>query len=166
MSIKYLYFLYLIIKDIPKRSKHPHGTPCRKIAKKYPAHIILLNCDPVFLSNEPPCAAEMEALMERNTREPSRERINDSYLRQMLREEARYSQRERETGGCGRDGCQKRTSCPYTPTFNGSIGEGCSKGRPLAMVYAEKQDFRELYEAKEALKRGTLFKELDFPLGV
>lgn len=95
--------------------------------------------------------------MERNTREQSRERINDGYLRQMLREEARYGQRR---SSCGSGGCA------YTPTFSGNGDRPAEKERPLAMVYAEKQSFKELYGAKEALRRGTLFKQLDFPLGI
>ncbi len=34
---------------------------------------------------------------------------------------------------------------------------------PLAMAYVPMQKFRDLYDAAEALKRGTLFKELDLP---
>ncbi|MBE6639681.1 MAG: spore coat associated protein CotJA [Ruminococcaceae bacterium] len=35
--------------------------------------------------------------------------------------------------------------------------------RPLAMVYPEWQEFRELHALDAALCRGTLFKELDKP---
>jgi hypothetical protein len=34
---------------------------------------------------------------------------------------------------------------------------------PLAMVYAPIQDFCELYDLDDALKSGTLFKQLDLP---
>lgn len=37
------------------------------------------------------------------------------------------------------------------------------KNAPLAMVYAPRQRFRELYAPEEALMAGTLFKELDYP---
>lgn len=49
--------------------------------------------------------------------------------------------------------------------------EGCGDGSlglsdyPLAMVYAPCQTFRALYDADTALNRGTLFMELDLPLG-
>ena len=36
---------------------------------------------------------------------------------------------------------------------------------PLAMVYAPCQSFRALYDTDTALSRGTLFTELDLPLG-
>ena len=35
--------------------------------------------------------------------------------------------------------------------------------KPIAMAYVPWQKWRMLYEPKEALKRGTLFKELDLP---
>lgn len=34
---------------------------------------------------------------------------------------------------------------------------------PIAMAYVPWQQWRQLYEPKEALRRGTLFKELDLP---
>ena len=49
--------------------------------------------------------------------------------------------------------------------------EGCGDGSwglseyPLAMVYAPCQSFRALYDTATALDRGTLFTELDLPLG-
>ena len=48
---------------------------------------------------------------------------------------------------------------------------GCGAGRwglteyPLAMVYAPCQSIRALYDPDTALDRGTLFTELDLPLG-
>ncbi len=35
--------------------------------------------------------------------------------------------------------------------------------RPLAMVYAPVQEWRELYDNEAGLARGTVFKELEFP---
>ena len=35
--------------------------------------------------------------------------------------------------------------------------------RPLAMVYAPVQEWRELYDNETGHARGTIFKELDFP---
>ena len=34
---------------------------------------------------------------------------------------------------------------------------------PLASVYSPLQDWREIYDIENALKRGTIFKELDLP---
>ena len=42
-------------------------------------------------------------------------------------------------------------------------GGGALAGAPLAMAYTPDQAWRELYEDDEALSRGTLFRELDFP---
>lgn len=54
----------------------------------------------------------------------------------------------------------------------GCVGyEGCGTDSwglseyPLAMVYAPCQTFRALYDPATALQRGTLFTELDLPLG-
>ncbi len=66
-------------------------------------------------------------------------------------------------GGCG-CGCGETE-----PVCCGQ--EGCPAdswglpGYPLAMVYAPCQDFRALYDPATALDRGTLFTELDLPLG-
>jgi len=46
----------------------------------------------------------------------------------------------------------------YTPGMMHTAGD-----RPLAMVYPEWQEFRELHALDAALCRGTLFKELDKP---
>lgn len=37
------------------------------------------------------------------------------------------------------------------------------KDMPIAMAYVPWQQWRMIYEPKEALKRGTIFKELDLP---
>ncbi len=68
----------------------------------------------------------------------------------------------RPEGGCG---------CTDTPVEDGQCREGCGEnsfglpGYPLAMVYAPCQSFRALYDPATALSRGTLFCELDLPLG-
>ena len=100
--------------------------------------------------------------MERNNRNLSRERIDEGYLRQLLREGARYSQRDRASDrrACELQGGEPDCRGGYAPTLGGA---DAVKGRPLAMVYAEKQGFSELYDVKEALKRGTMFKQLDLP---
>ncbi len=62
------------------------------------------------------------------------------------------------------------STCPPTPPCQGH--EGCPEGSwglsgyPLAMVYAPCQYFRGVYDPATALKRGTLFEELDLPLEV
>lgn len=65
--------------------------------------------------------------------------------------------------GCGR---------PYPVPADRCMGyEGCGPDSwglceyPLAMVYAPCQVFRGLYDPQNALSRGTLFSELDLPLG-
>ena len=57
-------------------------------------------------------------------------------------------------------------------TACGCVGyEGCGPdslgvtGRPVAMVYAPCQAYHALYNPAAALHRGTLFTELDLPLG-
>lgn len=50
-------------------------------------------------------------------------------------------------------------SCFPSDTDNGIAGD-----TPLAMVYAPKQYWRALYDPNEALRRGTMFRELCFPL--
>ncbi len=51
----------------------------------------------------------------------------------------------------------------------GHEGCGCNSwglvDYPLAMVYAPCQTFRSLYDPATALSRGTMFTELDLPLG-
>ncbi len=64
--------------------------------------------------------------------------------------------------------------CQENPDHNGGVCqgyEGCGYNSfgivdyPLAMVYAPCQLFRSLYDPATALSRGTLFSELDLPLG-
>lgn len=40
---------------------------------------------------------------------------------------------------------------------------GCLDSYPLAMVYAPKQAFENLYDREMWLSKGTIFKALDFP---
>ena len=67
-------------------------------------------------------------------------------------------------GGCGYES--------QGPACGGCVGhEGCGDGswglcaHPVAMVYAPCQLFRALYDPATALAHGTLFSELDLPLG-
>ena len=41
--------------------------------------------------------------------------------------------------------------------------DNCLNNRSLASVYAPAQQWRELYDDETALKKGTLFKDLEFP---
>ena len=70
-------------------------------------------------------------------------------------------------GGCGCGG-----SHTHENGGGGCVGyEGCGHDSwglceyPLAMVYAPCQMFRGLHDPATALSRGTLFTELDLPLG-
>lgn len=49
------------------------------------------------------------------------------------------------------NGCQNGSDCQ------------CLNGKSLAMVYSPCQEFERLYESDEALKRGTLYIDLDKP---
>ena len=53
-----------------------------------------------------------------------------------------------------------KTPCDENITYN----MNCNiEDMPLAMAYVPWQQWRMIYEPKEALKRGTIFKELDLP---
>ena len=78
----------------------------------------------------------------------------------------------------GHSGCHHAPSgscgclTPTEPPCGGCVGhEGCGADSwglfeyPLAMVYAPCQVYRGLYDPDTALHRGTLFTELDLPLG-
>ena len=65
--------------------------------------------------------------------------------------------------GCGHpDGNQGGGCVGFEGCGAGSWGLG---GHPLAMVYAPCQGYHALYDPATALSRGTLFTELDLPLG-
>ncbi len=71
-----------------------------------------------------------------------------------------------DTGcGCGCDnGCKgDKLPCGCGPAC-GESGWGLND-HPLAMVYSPCQTFCSLYDPETALGRGTLFSELDLPLG-
>ena len=83
-------------------------------------------------------------------------------------------------GGCGCGGSHTHGNgdggigCthPVPPACGGCVGyEGCGADSwglseyPLAMVYAPCQSFRGLFDPATALSHGTLFTELDLPLG-
>lgn len=84
----------------------------------------------------------------------------------------------RPNGGCGCGGHDHDHDHDHDHVDNGGCKDhechghdGCGEGSwglneyPLAMVYAPCQSFRGLYDPATALHRGTLFTELDLPLG-
>lgn len=81
-----------------------------------------------------------------------RERVDDSILRHMLNGGT--------DGSCRGDG-DGRGVLPCNPD------SGTEPHRlmnfPLGMVYSPIQQWRNAYDTDEALKRGTLFRELDLP---
>ncbi len=85
-----------------------------------------------------------------------RDRINEEMLRRLLED-------EQASCACG------NTRVSQTRSESGSCMHGCervSDGMPLAMVYSPCQIWRGIYDCETALRRGTLFKELDKPWGV
>ena len=72
----------------------------------------------------------------------------------------------------GGHGCHDHSHGHEEGCHRGCVGhEGCGADSwglgeyPLAMVYAPCQVYRALYDPATALNRGTLFTELDLPLG-
>ncbi len=57
-------------------------------------------------------------------------------------------------GGCG---------CCERGGNNGGNSMDCLHGMSLAMVYSPCQEFEDLYDHTEGLKRGTIFRALDKP---
>jgi hypothetical protein len=46
---------------------------------------------------------------------------------------------------------------------NAEVSDAPCEARPVAMVYAPVQEWRDLYDNEAGHARGTIFKELDFP---
>ena len=65
-------------------------------------------------------------------------------------------------GGQGRMEASNGSACGCSPCGEDSWG---LNDYPLAMVYVPCQAFRNLYDTDTALGQGTLFAELDLPLG-
>lgn len=63
---------------------------------------------------------------------------------------------------------RNHNSRQYEKTEQSTIGEKFNQNEitnmPLAMVYSEKQSFDRIFDIREALPRGTIFKDLYFPL--
>lgn len=77
-----------------------------------------------------------------------RERVDDDMLRRMLGGDMRQ-QKNHSNRPCD-NSSEKRHSWGL-------------EDYPLAMVYSPIQNWRGLYDNETALRRGTLFKELDMP---
>ena len=82
-------------------------------------------------------------------KKPAERRANVEYRRRMV--DARPTPKEEDLPVCALTPDTQNETCEVT------------QSRPLAMVYAPKQPFEELYEPGEALARGTLFAALDLP---
>ena len=95
--------------------------------------------------------------IEENDNRTPRERIDDSFLRRMLaeNEQSRTAAPRGETGPGGQGGipCNPDRPSPDRCLINFSLG----------MVYSPCQLWRNAYDEETALKRGTLFRELDMP---
>lgn len=79
-----------------------------------------------------------------------------------------------DRGGCGCSGCARNEVNPRKerelPEY---VKCGCGeprrepswglRGYPIASVYSVLQDWHDIYDTETALKRGTIFKELDLP---
>lgn len=85
-----------------------------------------------------------------------RDRVNDTFLSRLLESDG-----ETNSGECGCNSC----ACAVQPREN---MRHCRvpEGEPLAMVYSPCQIWRGIYAPDAALRRGTMFKELDKPWGV
>lgn len=58
----------------------------------------------------------------------------------------------------------RRSECADTDTcMNEQKNVAPLRRFPLAMVYSPHQEWQKLYEPEEAMSRGTLFSELDYP---
>lgn len=95
--------------------------------------------------------------MEKNDSIRSGERINERYLRQMMTRDDRYTKKVYERSRPVFSGVESNCHCRQQEE------ETMPMNRPLAMVYAEEQKFRNIYDTRSAIGRGTIFKELDMP---
>ena len=84
-----------------------------------------------------------------------------------------YDEKNRRVQGRTICGCEvnepSRRAVERAEYVRCGCGEGAAektwglRGYPLASVYSPLQDWREIYDPDTALKRGTVFKELDLP---
>ena len=69
--------------------------------------------------------------------------------------EPQSGRRPMSGGGCG--------CCEGRSDNNGGERADCLRGMSLAMVYSPCQEFEDLYDHTEGLRRGTIFRQLDKP---
>lgn len=72
----------------------------------------------------------------------------------------------RRSPGCGMPPFPQNKNDADHPSggcCRGDLASACGGVPSLAMVYSPRQSFRDIYSPLEALRQGTLFKELDKP---
>ncbi len=86
-----------------------------------------------------------------------RDRVSDEFMRRLLEGDV---QQHRQETACG---CNRADS-----SRNSADAPNCRmlEGQSLAMVYSPCHSWRGIYAPDMALRRGTMFKELDKPWGV
>lgn len=106
-----------------------------------------------------------------------REGIDEDFLRRIIEEgegdgtacrlgeQTRVSRRGRRYADTPTR-CARTADCGCTTSEEAEHANGWGLvGYPLAMVYAPVQSFCDLYEIEDGWRRGTIFSELDLPLG-
>lgn len=86
-----------------------------------------------------------------------RDRVSDEFMRRLLEGDMQQPQHEAVRHHCCPDSNRRSTAAPNCRMPD---------GRSLAMVYSPCQVWRGIYAPDMALRRGTMFKELDKPWGV
>ena len=77
---------------------------------------------------------------------------------------ANGGQNAHRVGGCGcGNGACGGCGCARGDRDGGPVALDCLSGMSLAMVYSPCQEFEDLYDHTEGLKRGTIFRALDLP---
>ena len=74
--------------------------------------------------------------------------------------EPQSGRRPMGNGYGGNNGCG---CCEHGGRGDGAVGVDCLRGMSLAMVYSPCQEFEDLYDHTEGLRRGTIFRQLDKP---
>ncbi len=95
--------------------------------------------------------------IDENDNRTPRERVDDTILRRMLTAE---KEERRDSRGALRN--EGRGNLPCNPDAVASDHYRLMNF-PLGMVYSPIQQWRDAYEPDVALRRGTLFRELDMP---
>ena len=93
--------------------------------------------------------------------------IDESVLRMMFDDDAdvpvpgRTSRRTGATRGAAEQSAGRGRGSEGAA--GAAFGAPDLSGAPLAMVYAPRQRFDNLYDPEEGLEAGTIFRDLDFP---